>query len=436
MARTLRHSALSVFQNSRLVGRLDRAASGAIGFRYDGTWLDNPTAFPASLSLPLRQEPYSGAAVISVFENLLPDDRAIRQRIAGRVGAAGADAYSLLAAIGGDCVGALQFLPDGQEPGPAGGIEATEITDDEIAEILSTLASFPLGLGRENDFRISLAGAQEKTALLRLDGGWYRPHGTTATTHILKPRIGRLPNGMDLSDSVANEYLCLRLLAEFGLPVAQAEMMDFGQPVLVVERFDRAWTRDGRLVRLPQEDFCQALSVPPSVKYQSEGGPGIRDILDLLKGSDDPFGDVGKVLSAAVLFWLMGATDGHAKNFSIFLRPGGGFGLAPLYDVLTTQPDVDAGAIPANRFRMAMSVGKTRHYRVGDIMPRHFIQTAAAAGIGGSVVRSVFDAIVTRIDGALRETFAELPSGFPETLVVSLDRAVRQRGRLLEEPTA
>jgi serine/threonine-protein kinase HipA len=189
-------------------------------------------------------------------------------------------------------------------------------------------------LGEDEDFRISIAGAQEKTALLRWKNCWHKPSGTTATTHILKPQIGRLPNGIDLSCSVENEFFCLKLTAALGLPSAEVEIADFGgQRVLVVERFDRRWARDGRLLRLPQEDCCQALSVPPSLKYEADGGPGIPAILNLLNGSDDPTADRHRVLKALVVFWLLGATDGHAKNFSIFLGPGGRFSATPLYDV-------------------------------------------------------------------------------------------------------
>ena len=139
-----------------------------------------------------------------------------------------------------------------------------------------------MGLGLDEDFRISVAGAQEKTALLWHEGRWLKPRGTTPTTHLLKTQMGTLPNGLDLSLSVENEYYCLKLMGAFGLPVNAAEIQTFGRTkALVVERFDRRWTRDKRLLRLPQEDCCQALSVPPTRKYQSDGGPGIADIQPL-----------------------------------------------------------------------------------------------------------------------------------------------------------
>src|SRR6185312_11152224 len=247
-------------------------------------------------------------------------------RVAERSGATGTDPYSMLAAIGRDCVGALQFIPEGEEATPAGVIEGRRISDAEIGIQLKDLGRNPLGIREDDAFRISLAGAQEKTALLFWKGRWHRPEGTTPTTHILKPQIGVLDDGIDLSNSVENEHLCLELMRAFGLPTARSRIVDFGgRRTLVVERFDRLWTRDRRLLRVPQEDCCQALSVPPTMKYENQRGPGIAKIEELLKGSDTPGDDQVRFFKANVLFWLIGATDGHAKNFSIHLLPGGGF---------------------------------------------------------------------------------------------------------------
>jgi serine/threonine-protein kinase HipA len=305
---------------------------------------------------PAARGPLYRDACDQCLRQLLPDSDPIRKRVAERVGAEGSDAYSLLTALGHDCVGALQFLPDGVDAGTAGSADGKAVSDDDIADIIKNLASAPLGMGEDEEFRISIAGAQEKTALLRKDGRWLKPTGTAATTHILKPQIGTLPSGVDLSSSVENEYLCLKLLAALGVPTATAEIADFGdRRTLIVERFDRLWTKDGRLLRRPQEDTCQALSIPPTRKYQSDGGPGMRDILELLKGSDRPTEDIATFLRANIVFWLIGATDGHAKNFSLFLGPGGRFSMTPLYDVLTAQPSLDANQIRRNKFKLAMS---------------------------------------------------------------------------------
>ncbi|BAV50894.1 HipA N-terminal domain-containing protein [Mesorhizobium loti] len=437
MARRRVHIPLNVFLNGRLVGILRRESTGAIDFQYAREWLDWRGTFPISLSLPLREDRYIGTPVTNVFDNLLPDNDAIRRRVAERVGADGTDAYSMLAALGRDCVGALQFQPDGMDPGPPGSVEGKPVSNEDVAGIIENLATAPLGLGEDEDFRISIAGAQEKTALLRKDGSWFKPIGTAATNHILKPQIGRLPNGIDLSNSVENEYLCLKLLQAFGVPSAQAQIADFGvRRTLIVERFDRLWARDGRLLRLPQEDICQALSVPPTRKYQSDGGPGMREIVELLKGSDTPDEDIATFLRTCILFWLIGATDGHAKNFSIFLSPGGRFRMTPLYDVLTAQPSLDTGQIPRKRFKLAMSVGRNRHYSVPDIMPRHFLQTADIAGVGTPVMRRIFDDIAENVEKQADEVIISLPRGFPEQLVDSVKSAIGKRAALLTDNKA
>lgn len=437
MVRRPAHIPLNVFLNGRLVGVLRRESTGAIDFQYASEWLDWRGTFPISLSLPLREDRYIGTPVTNVFDNLLPDNDAIRRRVAERVGADGTDAYSMLAALGRDCVGALQFLTDGMDPGPAGSVEGKPVSNEDVAEIIENLAAAPLGLGEDADFRISIAGAQEKTALLRKDGGWFKPIGTAATTHILKPQIGRLPNGIDLSNSVENEYLCLKLLQAFGVSAAQAQIADFGERrTLIVERFDRLWARDGRLLRLPQEDICQALSVPPTRKYQSDGGPGMREIVELLKGSDTPDEDIATFLRTCILFWLIGATDGHAKNFSIFLSPGGRFRMTPLYDVLTAQPSLDTGQIPRKKFKLAMSVGKNRHYSVPDIMPRHFLQTADIAGVGTPVMRRIFDDLAENVEKQADEVIISLPRGFPDQLIDAVKSGIGKRATLLADNKA
>ena len=435
MPRRPRHSPLRVLLNNRLVGYLRKAASGAIEFQYDAGWLDWEHALPVSLSLPLREDAYRGGEVGAVFDNLLPDSDALRRRVAEKVGAEGSDAYSLLAAIGRDCVGALQFLGaddgsghNGDDHGAVGSADGEALDDPAIEKLLNGLARAPLGLDRDDEFRISVAGIQEKTALLRFGGRWLKPHGTTPTTHIFKPPIGRLADGIDLSHSVENEYYCLKLAAAFGLPVNDAEIQTFGETrALVIERFDRRWTGDGRLIRLPQEDFCQALSVPPTRKYQSEGGPNLVQLLKLLDGSDSPAEDHATILKAQILFWLIGATDGHAKNFSIFLSPGGGFRLTPLYDVLTAQPSLDAGQIERRQFRLAMSVGASRHYRMEEIVGRHFVQSGEAAGLPRTLIREALEMMADRAGEAVDRVEQSLPGDFPMQIHRSVKAGLEER---------
>jgi serine/threonine-protein kinase HipA len=428
MARHPKAVRLGVFLNSRHVGHLNQESSGAVDFRYAPEWLAWDSTLPVSLSLPLREDRYIGAPVLAVFDNLLPDNQGIRKRVAERVGAEGTDAISMLAALGRDCVGALQFLPEGVEPGPAGVVEGTPISDADIAETLRNLATNPLGLDKAKDFRISIAGAQEKTALLKRRGRWQRPTGSTPTTHIFKPQIGKLPNGLNLSNSVENEYLCLKITEAFGIPTASAEMATFeDKRVLIVERFDRLWTDDGRLLRVPQEDMCQVLGRPWTQKYESEGGPGVLDIEYALGASDEPTLDRLNFLKANLVFWLLGATDGHAKNFSVFLYPGGGFRLTPLYDVISAQPSFDAKHVRHKDFKLAMAVGKSRHHGILGIHRRHFVETAELIGMGRRNAVGLVEEVIEASPKALHRAVGKLPKDFPADIAASIHKGVNDR---------
>jgi serine/threonine-protein kinase HipA len=435
MGRTRSRIPLSVVVNGRLVGQLRKDLSGAIDFQYDPSWLHWEHTFPVSLSLPLREQKYTGDAVVAVFDNLLPDNTEVRRRLAERVNSEGDDAYSLLATIGRDCVGALQFLPEDIEAATAGNVIGEPVSDERIAALLADLGRTPLGVStEEKDFRISIAGAQEKTALLFWKKKWHIPHGSTATTHIFKPQIGVLRNGLDLSRSVENEHFCMLLTTALGLPTAETSIATFGSAkVLVIERFDRHWTKDKRLLRLPQEDLCQALAVPPVRKYQSEGGPGIREILQLLKASDDSDADRRLFMKAQIVFWLLGATDGHAKNFSIFLHPGGGFRLTPLYDVMSLQPAYKANHIKRNRMKLAMSVGDKRHYVLDSILPRHFIQSAAQGGMPARAIEEIMQELVDRVPAAIAAASARLPEDFPKQIRASIVEGLNARHEILLE---
>jgi serine/threonine-protein kinase HipA len=369
--------------------------------------------------------------VVAVFENLLPDSDVLRRRVAEKVGAEGIDAYSLLSQIGRDCVGALQFIPDDEDAIYENhAINGENVNEADIEKLLKNLARAPLGLDQDQDFRISVAGAQEKTALLRHKEKWLKPHGMTPTTHILKTQIGTLQNGIDLSNSVENEYYCLKLLAAFGLPVNAAEMQVFGRTkALVVERFDRKQAENGQLLRLPQEDACQALSCPPTLKYQNQGGPGMVEILKLLKGGDTPAEDQKTFLKAQILFWLIGATDGHAKNFSIFLGPQGRFYLTPLYDVLTAQPSLDNRQIERKQMKLAMSVGTSRHYKIEDIKARHFVQTAERSGLPSALASEALAEVAQAADHAMKTIEKQLPRDFPEIIHISVKSALSSRVR-------
>ena len=273
---------LLIYFNDALVGHLEKKTKLHFLFQYDAAWLALPGARPISLSLPLLTKQFEGPEVYAFFDNLLPDNPKIRAQIQSHFHLPSAEVFDLLCAIGRDCVGAIRLCaPDLSLP--SNRMRAFPLTKTRVALLLRTIHQHPLGMTEKNtDFRISIAGAQEKSALLYWKKKWHFPMGATPTTHIFKLPIGELPHqGIDLTDSCENEWLCAQIAAAFGLPVASCFVEEFSQvKALVVTRFDRKLSRSGKkIVRLPQEDLCQALGVFSEYKYQSEGGPGISQIM-------------------------------------------------------------------------------------------------------------------------------------------------------------
>lgn len=409
---------LTVAFNGIEVGTLTRHGSGAMEFHYNPDWLTRQGARAISLSLPLSEKIYRGAQVYNFFDNLLPDNEAIRARIQARFRLASKQPFDLLASIGRDCIGAIQLYPENSVILPINQITAEPLEEAEIASLLMGYKLAPQGMAAEtDDFRISLAGAQEKTALLWYREQWHRPQGSTPTSHIIKLPIGHLAqNNIDLSESSENEWLCLQIAKAFGFPVANAELARFGeQNTLVVERFDRRWSKDGRwLMRLPQEDFCQALGIAPALKYESDGGPGIADGMKLLLGSQQANQDRETFFRSQILFWLLAAIDGHAKNFSLFIEPGSAYRMTPLYDIISAYPLMAAGSIPAKRARMAMAVtGKNRHFHWAIIQPRHFESTAQKAGYSQDKATELMADFKAGADAVLTKVSGSLPANFP-----------------------
>jgi len=416
-------SALGVWMNGELAAHW-KVERGSSTLTYADTWLASPKVRSLSLSLPITgSRQIRGPQVGWFFDNLLPDNERIRERLRRRFRTKNAETFTLLEAIGRDCVGAVQLLPDGMAPEGWNRLDYDALSGAQVARLLDAVPTdAPLGIGAEDDdaFRISLAGAQEKTALLRVGRRWCRPHGATPTTHIFKLPLGLVGGSrrVDLSDSVENEWLCAQILRELGLPVAETQMAEFaGRKVLVVERFDRAW-RDKRewIARLPQEDLCQALGVPPDRKYEKDGGPGMEACLKLLAGSADAGVDRLAFQLAQLAFWLLAATDGHAKNYSIFLQQGDAYTMTPLYDVISVWPYIGDAA---NQFRwrstglaMAMRAAKNAHYALHTIQARHW--HALAMRHGGPSVWKRMLALVEGIDAALGRVEARLPPRFPE----------------------
>lgn len=435
MGRKRRGTDLYVLMNGQRVGRLTQTATGKMEFSYVEEWLQSEARRPVSLSLPLSGLKYSGEVVENFFDNLLPDSQPIRSRIQARFGARTNRSFDLLWHIGRDCVGALQLYPEDTIP-DVRRIDAEPLTDAQIAETLRNYRTMPLGMREDTAFRISIAGAQEKTALLWHGGAWHRPLGVTPTSHIFKLPIGRIEHsGMDLSDSVENEWLCHQILKAYGIAVAEVEIRTFdGVKALVVERFDRRWAEDRSwLIRLPQEDMCQALGVPPALKYESDGGPGIERIMDLLLGSTEGLADRRTFMTVQVLFWLLGAIDGHAKNFSIFLLPGGSFRLTPAYDVMSAYPLVARRQMERNNLRMAMALrGKNRHYEWSRIVYRHWLGTARACRLPAEEMEAIIGDLAGRVEEVLAKVVGQLPASFPGEVAEPIFAGMREaRDRLV-----
>lgn len=442
---------LHVWMNGLHVGVWSTLRTGTPVLRYDEGWVRAEEGRALSLSLPFSADlELRGDAVTNYFDNLLPDRAAIRRRLRSRFRARSAEAFDLLTAIGRDCVGAVQLLPPGEDPVGWNTIDAELLDEARVERILASVTSdAPLGQRDEEEgLRLSIAGAQEKTALLRMGRRWYLPRGATPTTHILKLPLGLVGNmRADMSTSIENEWLCSRILRALGLPVAEAEMARFGDTkALVVTRFDRRWvgTPDGAerkarfrppggawIARLPQEDFCQALGVGPDRKYQSEGGPSMQDCLAVLAHSERAQEDQADFVVTQFAFWLLAATDGHAKNFSIQHRRGASFGLTPLYDVLSAWPIIGNGpnhlSYPRAKLAMGIKAGNM-HYRLRDIQARHWHRLAAAVSedAWGRLL-----ALARNVDAALSEVEAQLPDGFPSRVWTSTAAGMRRHVSLL-----
>lgn len=421
MGRYSHSNGLSLWVNGVHVGHWVVKRGGEQELRYADSWTRDHRGRPLSLSLPFNFHgvPLKGAAVSNYFDNLLPDSDAIRRRVAERFSTKSDSPFDLLTAIGRDCVGALQILGEDEEPQDIGTIDGIPQTDEGIERHLIEAVSGGKGRGfgtdPDDDFRISLAGAQEKTAFLRSGEQWLVPRGSTPTTHIFKLPLGLVGNrNVDLGTSVDNEWLCLRLMKAYGLPAANVEIARFGsQRVLVVERFDRIQSRvDSPIIRLMQEDFCQALGYSPLKKYESDGGPGLVNLFGTLQQSSNAPGDMRTLMAAQIIFWMLRATDGHAKNFSIFLQPGGRFQLTPLYDVLSTLPYIGNGQnqLPYQKLKLAMALqGKNKHYEIHKVQRRHFNSTAVKVGYGPTA-EPLIEEIIQRTPAAIAEVQAELPA--------------------------
>ncbi len=359
---------LMVLLEGQPIGLIERLASGALRLRYNDPYRDDPTATLLSVSMPPNQEMHGDARLTPWLWGLLPDNADVLARWGRDFGVSVASPFPLLGThVGHDCAGAVQFCPPDEADNLVGRSgDITWLTEAEIASRLRTLrADSTTWLGPGFTGQFSLGGAQAKTALHHADGNhgelrrWGAPTGSAPTTHILKPAVA----GFEAQN--INEHLCLAAARALGLPAANTRIESFeDETAIVVERFDRT-TRDGALVRVHQEDLCQALSIPPARKYQSDGGPTPGQVAELIRSTipgPDAETDIWRFADALAFNWLIAGTDAHAKNYGLLLA-GNQIRLAPLYDISSILPYDGSDGY---KVKLAMKVGDDYKLRRTD----------------------------------------------------------------------
>jgi serine/threonine-protein kinase HipA len=333
------------------IGRVQRDARGHVRFVYDDKWRNMPNAYPLSISMPLGAREHGRAVTEAFLWGLLPDNERVLARWAARFQVSARNVFALISKVGEDCAGAVQFVAperlDAMRSGKADNVDW--LTEADIAKRLEALRTDHAAWRLPSDTgQFSLAGAQPKTALILQNDRWGIPSGRLPTTHILKPPTGRFDGHAE------NEHICLKLAQNLELPAAQSTVMRFRKEIaIVVERYDRQ--REGNdIIRVHQEDMCQALGMIPTKKYQNEGGPSAHDIADVLRTySTDRETDLHTFADALGFNWLIGGTDAHAKNSSLLIG-GRRIRLAPLYDVASVLPYDD---FDWQKLKLAMKIG-------------------------------------------------------------------------------
>ncbi len=413
---------LVVVLAGREIGRVLRDNRGRLTFVYAEDWRQTRGAYPLSLSMPLAAAEHGHKPVEAFLWNLLPDNEAVLARWGQRFQVSPRNPFALLSHVGEDCAGAVQFVrPDRLDAVIGGGPATVEwLEDKDIAQRLRALREDRTSWRSQGDIgQFSLAGAQPKTALLYENGRWGVPSGRTPTTHILKPPTGAFDGHAE------NEHLCMRLASALGLIVARSQVQWFeDQVAIVIERYDRDRTPSG-IIRVHQEDFCQALAILPTRKYENEGGPGARAAVELLRTfSGRAQEDVQRFVDALAFNWLIGGTDAHAKNYALLIGAEGRARLAPLYDIASILPyDFDIRQV-----RLAMKVGG--NYRLRDVGPRQWRKLATDLRLDAdALVQRVRDMAAMLPDhlAAIRQTAEK--EGLDHPLVALLSDALSDRAR-------
>ena len=368
---------LNVYFNAELAGML-RDEKGRLFFQYAPAWLRSPNLVALSIPLPPSADEYGDDVVRPFFENLLPEGE-IRSAIAHLKQVSEKNTLGLLEEIGGDCAGAISLLLP--ESAPPGSGDYDPLPDKQLNEMLHSLEKRPL-ITADNELRLSLAGAQQKLPVLLKDGAFFLGRGNAPSSHILKPNIAGFAN------TTANEMFCMTLADKAGLPVPKASLHRQPETVYLVERYDRVKVGE-RLTRLHQIDFCQALNLPSSKKYEKEGGPSLNDCFAILRNyCREPAKDVQNLISWTIFNYLIGNSDAHGKNLSLLMIPAG-VELAPFYDLLCTA------VYPGLTHNLAFKIGGDN--RPEWIQLRHWEKLADAAGVNKRYIASVCIELASRL---------------------------------------
>ncbi|WP_262360862.1 HipA domain-containing protein [Vibrio cholerae] len=397
--------------NNMLVGQFVQQSKTNVSFSYSDEWLAYDSAFPISLSLPLVRGECSAFNALNFINNLLPDLTGERLELARSIGVQSVDALTLLSKIGHDCTGSISFT-DCKEP-PVVGWEYRELSISQLDELVTQRKSFLPFFG---DYRPCISGTQPKTTLMKLNDKWYVPQGKSISSHIIKypmDTIAQSNSVLDMSSSVENEFICNQIAKELGFNVPDIEIItaESGAKALVVERFDRCFV-DGVLSRRHQEDFCQIFGVPEHQKYQSENNLGVSKIVDVLSFSAKNKANNHDFFKFMVLQCLLGATDGHLKNFSVHIDPGGHYQIAPFYDLLSAYPAVGATGLNKRKLKLAMGLKASRGYKyhICKIYLRHIEQTAIQFDISNAECHEILSAFLAQFSSAL----SSIDNRFPE----------------------
>lgn len=418
---------LQILYGNTAVGTLayDRRKD-AITLTYDDTWRFSNDSFPASLSLPLARGAHADDSIRPFLQGLLPDNPAVLDAWGKRFQVSPRNPFDLIKHVGEDCAGALQFVrPERLDMILSGELDSLLPLDEEnLEKRIAALKSQSRAVPVEIEGRFSLAGAQTKDALYQKDGRWFVPGGRIPSTHILKPEID------EFEHHAINEHFCLELAAACGFPAASSSMISIGAGrVLCVKRYDRHLGSSGEILRIHQEDACQALGRSPGLKYQADGGPSAAEIAGLLgRFSDDSTDDVLRFVMTLAFNWIIAGTDAHSKNYSLLHARGSAMRLAPLYDLASWLPyERDPNS---RKVKLAMKIGGT--YRLHEIDGGQWRKWADEAGLSGNGVIELVNMTVRRVLESLPALRDSMLADHDASFVDKLARLIQDRARNCE----